>query len=79
MEEKNGFLKFQKNRLRQSRDIMRYVRKSPLCVALDREMYGVVWNSGTPIGNLGFIEPFTLNLNPQPATPPDWDRRVNWL
>ena len=39
MEEKNGFLKFQKNLYCQSRDIMRYVRKSPLCVALDREMY----------------------------------------
>ena len=39
MEEKNGFLKFQKNRRVQSRDIMRYVRKSPLGGALDREMY----------------------------------------
>ena len=41
MEEKNGFLKFQKNRLRQSRDIMRYVGKSPLGGALDREMYEI--------------------------------------
>ena len=39
MEEKNGFLKSQKNRLDQSRDIMRYVGKSPLGGALDREMY----------------------------------------
>ena len=41
MEEKNGFLKFQKNRRVQSRDIMKYVGKSPLCGALDREMYAL--------------------------------------
>jgi hypothetical protein len=39
MEEKNGFLKFQKNRRVQSHDITPYVRVSPFCVAHDREMY----------------------------------------
>jgi hypothetical protein len=42
VEEKNGFLKFQKNRSYRSRDITPNVRVSPFCGALDREMYDVV-------------------------------------
>eukprot|EP01047_Picozoa_sp_COSAG01_P041916 COSAG01_NODE_3629_length_5848_cov_127.580797_6_plen_75_part_00 len=50
MEEKNGFLKFQKNRRVQSRDIMRYVRKSPLGGALDREMYDLCARANMSMG-----------------------------
>jgi hypothetical protein len=45
VEENIGFLKFQRNRLDQSRDIMRYVGKSPLGGALDREMYEMIMMS----------------------------------
>ena len=41
VEEKIGFLKFQRNRFGQSHDITPNVRVSPFCGAHDREMYGV--------------------------------------
>ena len=46
----------QQGDLDQSRDIVRYVRKSPLCGALDREMY-VTFRANIQISSNGFSLP----------------------